>query len=110
MNSDASVLLDKIVLARIDRMKEDFVLNLRIVSTHQEIDKLANLLRSVNVKLGSTSQQVHRAYQTRQSEDVIAMIVADEDVPDIHHREPHLLHLSLDAFATINHEELSSHI
>jgi hypothetical protein len=36
--------------------------------------------------------------------------VTDEDMPDVHHREPHLLHLSLHPFATIEHEVFASHI
>ena len=110
VNVDASVFEDEVVLAYVNRMEEHFVLNLRVVSAHEELKQLGHLLRPMNVELGCSSQQVHRAYQSGQSEDVVAMIVADEDVPDVHHREPHPLHLSLSAFATIDHEEFAPHI
>ena len=110
VNGDTSVFEDELVLAYVNRMEEHFVLNLRVVSAHEELKQLDNLLRPMNVELGCSSQQVHRAYQSRQPEDVVAMIVTDENVPDVHHREPHPLHLSLCAFATINHEEFAPHI
>ena len=64
----------------------------------------------MDMQLGSSPQQVHRPNQPWQAEDVVTMIVADEDVADVHHRKPHQLHLRLCPFATINHKELAPHI
>ena len=110
VNGDASVLIDEVVLANIDRIEKDFILDVRIVSLHEEVEQLAHLLRSVDVQFGSSPQQVHRAYQSRQSENVVAMIVTDEDVTDVHHREPHQLHPRLSPFAAIEHEVFATHI
>lgn len=110
MDGDAAVFVNEVVPSRIDGMEEHFVLNLGIVSAHEELEQLAHLLRPVNVELGSTAQQVHRAYQSRQSEDVVTMVVADEDMSDAHHGEPHPLHLSLHALATIYHKEFAPHV
>ena len=110
MDGDAAVFVNEVVPSRIDGMEEHFVLNLGIVSAHEELEQFAHLLRAVYVELGSTAQQVHRAYQSRQSEDVVAMVVADEDMSDAHHGEPHPLHLSLHALATIYHEEFAPHV
>ncbi len=107
---DAAVFVNEVVPSRIDGMEEHFVLNLGIVSAHEELEQFAHLLRAVYVELGSTAQQVHRAYQSRQSEDVVTMVVADEDMSDAHHGEPHPLHLSLHALATIYHEEFAPHV
>ena len=41
---------------------------------------------------------------------MVAMIVADEDVSDVGHREPHQLHLRLSPFAAVNQEVLAPHI
>ena len=110
MNRDASVFVNEVVHSRIDRMEEDFVLDVAVVGALQEVKELAHLLRPMDVQLGSTSQQIHRAYQSRQSEYVVAMVVADEDMANAHHRESHLLHLRLHTLATINHEEFAPHI
>ena len=110
VNGNASVLVNKVVLAYINWMEKDFVLNVRIVGLHEEIEQFAHLLRAVNVQLGSPPKKVHCSYQSRQSENVVAMIVTDEDVPDVCHREPHQLHSGLRPFATIEHEVFAPHI
>ena len=110
VNGDASVLINQVVLAHINGMEKDFVLNLRIVSAHEELEQLSHLLRAVNVQLGSSAKKVHRAYQSRQSENVVAMIVTDEDVANVRHRKSHQLHSCLRPFATIEHEVFAPHI
>ena len=110
VNGDAAVLVNKVMLAGIDWIEENFVLDVRIVSAQEELEQFSHLLRAVDVQFGGSAKQVHRAYQSRQPEDVVAMIVTDEDVPDVHHREPHLLHLRLHPFATIEHEVFAAHI
>ena len=110
MNRDAAIFVNEVVHSRIDRMEEDFVLDVAVVGALQEVKELAHLLRPMDVQLGSTAQQVHRANQSWQSEDVVAMVVADEDMANAHHRESHLLHLCLYTLATINHEEFAPHI
>jgi hypothetical protein len=110
MNRDAPVLENQGVLPVIDRMEENLIPNIRIVSAHEEIEQVADLLRPVNMQFGSTSEQVHRTYETRQAINVVTMIVADEDVADIGHRESHQLHLCLSPFAAVYHEILAPHI
>jgi len=110
VDRDAAVFVDKRMPLHINRMKEDFILNVAVVSALQEIEELAHLLRPVDMELGSPAQEVHRTYQPGQPEDVVAMIVTDEDVADVHHRKPHLLHLRLNALATIYHEVFAPHV
>ena len=110
MNRDAAIFVNEVVPSRIDRMEEDFVLDVAVVGVLQEVKELAYLLWPMDVQFGSTSQQIHRAYQSWQSEYVVAMVVADEDMTNAHHRESHLLHLCLHTFATIDHEEFAPHI
>ena len=110
MDGDAAVFEDKLMLTCVNRMEDDFVANLSIVDVLQEVEQFAHLLRSVDVQFGSPSQQVHGTNQARQSEDVVSVIVADEDVSDVCHRKPHHLHLCLCSFATVYHEVFAPHV
>ena len=110
MNRDASVLIDEGMLLGVNGMEEYFVANLCIVSALQEVEQFAHLLRSVDVEFGGPSEQVHRSDEAWQPEDVVAMIVADEDVADAEHRQSHLLHLCLHTFAAVDHEVFAPHV
>jgi hypothetical protein len=41
---------------------------------------------------------------------MVTMVMTDEDMTDVHHGKPHLLHLCLPTFATVNHEEFASDV
>ena len=110
MNRNAAILIYKGMKFLIHKMEDYLVPDVRIVGSHQEVEQFAHLLRSVYVQLCCSPQQVHRAYQPGQTENMVTMIVANEDVSDIGHREPHQLHLCLSSFAAVYHEKLAPHI
>lgn len=101
------VLIYKIMFARAYGMKEDFVIHALAVGLQYHLKEVLYLLRCVYVQLGGSAQQGHGAYQARQSEDVVAMVVADEDVSYLQHAEAKPLHGCLHAFAAIYHVVLA---
>ena len=89
-------------------MKEHFVIHALAVGLQYHVQEVLHLLRCVYVQLGGSAQQGHGAYEARQSEDVVAMVVADEDVSYLQHAEAKSLHGCLHAFAAIYHVVLAS--
>ena len=83
---DTAVFVNEGVLAYIDGMEMDLILDIGIVGMKQEVYQFANLLWTVDMEFSSPPQEVHRPYQTGQSEDVVAMIMADEDMANVGHR------------------------
>jgi hypothetical protein len=94
----------------IDWMKNQFVTDIGIKSLQQKVDKIANLQRTMNMKFGCSSKQIHRPDETGKSKNMVTMVMTDEDMTDVHHGEAHLLHLRLHTFATVNHEEFASDV
>lgn len=55
-------------------------------------------------------QQRHGRYQSRQTEAVVAVQMADEDVVEAHELEPHASHAQLSALAAVDHHEVVAHV
>ena len=86
-------------------MEENLVRHSFAVSVQYHIHELLHLLRTVNVQVGSTSQQTHCADEPWQAEYVVAVVVADKDVPKTVHVESLAGKTCLSTFAAIYHEQ-----
>ena len=95
MYGDAAILIYEGMQTYIYRMEDDLVPNVGIVGAHQEVYQLPDLERPMNMQFCSSSQQFHCANKPGQAENMVTMVVADENMSDIRHREPHQLHLRL---------------
>lgn len=110
VDSDAPVFIDKRMKAGIYGMEDDFVPDIRVIGSLEEVEQFSYLPGPMNVQLGCSPKQVHCSDKSGQSEHVVTMVVADEDMPDVRHRKSHYLHFSLCSFAAVYHEILASHI
>ena len=110
MNCYAAVFIDKRVLMYINRMKNHIVTDIGIKGLQQIVDKITYLQRTMYVQFGCSSEQIHCPDESGKSKNMVAMIMTDEDMADVHHGESHLLHLSLYSLTTIYHEEFASNV
>ena len=98
------------MVARAHGMEGHLVVDTFAIDLQYDMEEFLYLLGAMNVELGCSSQQGHCADQTGQSKHMVAMIVADEEVPQTVHVELMAGKLHLGCFSAVYHHQFSARV